>query len=207
MTRRDFIEQIRRQIYNGQPSDDAEITIGLVNQYLNHGIGIAAKKNYTDNYQIEGIGFVANSFYTTFKGLAISEDERSLYKFELPQIPVGIGAVEGISRLIFKDTNNNCSYPGVLLSENQVSIQRSMRPIPNKIQCYPEGIYCYAITPILMTAYTASVTMISGGLSTDLDSVLNVPDDYIPVIVEYIKAQVLFERKQMPDNQNDGKDN
>ena len=49
MTRNIFIERILRQIYNGQPSDDSSITYNLVNQWLNDAIGLAAKKNYTDD--------------------------------------------------------------------------------------------------------------------------------------------------------------
>jgi hypothetical protein len=47
--------------------------------------------------------------------------------------------------------------------------------------------------------------MISGGASTDLNSELNVPDDYIPVIVEYMR--LLIANKQRPIEQtNDGVD-
>lgn len=204
MTRRNFIEQILRQLYNGQPTNDANITPSLVNQYLSQGIGVAAKNSYKENYQIEGIGFVNNSFYTTFKGIAIYQDENNLYKFNLPEIPVGIGSNEGISRLVYKDSNSSVSYPAVMLTESQVAIQRQMRQIPNKILSYYEGGYGYAITSILMNNYTASVTMISGGDSTDLDSILNVPPDFIPVIVEYIKAQLSFEKAQKQDVSNDG---
>lgn len=207
MLRRTFIERTLRQIYNGQPSDDSSVTEGLVNAWLSDAIGLAAKTNWKENIQIEGVGFVNNGFHTTFKGIAITEDERALYKFSLPEIPVGIGSSEGIAKVVFKDSTGTISYPAVMLSENQVGIQRSMRPIQNKVLCYQEGGYCYAITPIIMSNYTASVTMISGGDSTDLDSNLNVPPDYFPVMVSYIQQQLLLEKKQMPDLQNDGRDN
>ena len=48
--------------------------------------------------------------------------------------------------------------------------------------------------------------MISGGDSTDLDSTLNVPSDYLPVMNEYIKNQLVFERQMPLDVQNDGVD-
>lgn len=202
-TRGEIIELILRQINNGQPSDDTDLSENLVNVWLNQGLGIAAKKNYTDNFQLEGVGYVSNSFYSTFKGIAIAKDEENLYKFTLPSIPLGIGAT-GETRIIFKSSTNNLSYPAVLLSEAQVGIQRSMRSIPNKIICYPEGGYCYAITPILMTQYTATVTLVSGGDSTNLDSILNIPDDYLPTCIEYIKAQLAFEKAQKKDIANDG---
>ena len=36
--------------------------------------------------------------------------------------------------------------------------------------------------------------MISGGDSTNLNSVLNVPDDYVPVIFDYCAKMLLAER-------------
>ncbi len=207
MTRKVFIERHIRQLYNGFPTDDATIDNDLVNVWLSDAIGIAAKKNYTDNFQLEGVGFNNNSFYSKFKGIAITADERFLWKATLPEIPLGVGSTEGISSVVFKDLRSTVSYPCVLLSENQVAIQRQMRPIPNKILGYPEGGYLYIISSILMNNYTATVTMISGGDATDLDSILNVPSDYFPVMVQYIQQQLMIERKAVPDFQNDGKDN
>ena len=207
MTRATFIEQVLRQIYNGQPTDDANITPNLVNVWLTSGIGLAARQNYKDNFQIEGVASVNNSFYTTFKGLAITDDEITVYKFELPELPLGIGLADGVSRVVFKDSDNKISYPAVMLTENQVSIQRGMRTIPNKIICYTEGKFCYAVTHLLLTQLTASCTLISGGDSTDLDSELNVPVDYHPVIIAYIQQQLMLEKKQQQDLQNDGRDN
>jgi hypothetical protein len=196
MTRRTFIERLRRQVYGDFPADDATITDNLVNQWMIDGTAIAAKQNYKDNLQLEGVAFVNNGFYTTFKGLVITKDETSLYKFTLPEIPLGIGATEGIARVEFKDSDNKKSYPGVPLSENQVGISRSMRSIPNKVLFYPEGGYCYIITAILLNEYTASVAMISGGDALNLDSTLNIPPDYLPVVIQYVQQQLILERNQ-----------
>lgn len=207
MTRNNFIEQLRRQIYNGFPPDDAEITPNLVNQYLNQAIGVAAKQNYKDNIQLEGVGFVNNSFHTTFKGLSIVPDEQFQWKITLPEIPVGIGSSEGVPRVMFKDSESNLSYPGIPLSEAQVGYVRDMRPMPNKVLIYTEGGFCYALTTILMNTYTATVTMVSGGDSTDLGSTLNVPSDYFPVMIQFIQQQLILEKKMPKDLQNDGSDN
>lgn len=206
MTRATLIEQLRRQVYGDFPADEATVTDNLVNIYISQGAAIAAKQNYKENYQLEGVGFVNSSFYTNFKDLSITQDENFLYKFTLPDIPLGIGSVEGVSRIRFKDGSGNISLDGVLLNENQLGLAQLMRPIPNKILCYTEGIFGYAITTILLNAYTAMVTMVSGGDSTDLNSTLNIPDDAIPIIVEYVKAQLAFERQQIADETSDGVD-
>ena len=103
MNRKTYIEMVRRQIYGGQPADDATITVGLVNKWLDIAIAAAAKHNNKDNITIDGISYINNSFYTIFKGLSVTKDENFLWKIELPQLPLGIGTSEGISTLEFKD--------------------------------------------------------------------------------------------------------
>lgn len=207
MTRKFFIERTLRQIYNGQPNADSNITVNLVNTWINDAIGLAAAKNYKDTYLIDGINYINNSFYTTFKGLAITKNENFLYKVALPQIPLGVGKNEGISTLQFKDSSNNVSFTAVPLSTNQVSFQSGMRPIPNKLLYYIEGDGAFVFTTLNLTTYTASVRMVSGGDSTDLNSTLNVPDDYLPIVVDYITKQLLLEHNQPVDVTSDGVDN
>lgn len=206
MTRKAYIELIRRQVYGSHPSDDATITINLVNRWLNFAIASAAKQNYKENIAIDGISYVNNSFYTTFKGIVPSKNENFLWQIALPHIPIGIGENKGCETLVFKDDDGNISYNVVWMTQNQRSYQRGMREIPNKVLAYQEGSYVYALSTILLSEYTASVTMVSGGVSTDLTSTINVPDDYFPMIVEFMKAQLMFERSVPVDVQNDGSD-
>lgn len=200
------MERNSRQIYGGFAADDSEITFALINSWLGDAIGIAAKQNYIDAIKLDGIGYVNNSFYTKYKNLSVVPDEQFTYKITLPQIPFGIGKNEGIGTLQFIDDKGNVSIPCVPLSENQLTYYKSMRPIPNKILFYSEGTLVYAKTTLLLNQYTASVRMISGGDGTDLDSTLNVPQDYFPTMVEYLAKQLLLERAQPQNIANDGLD-
>jgi hypothetical protein len=209
MTRNQLIERILRQIYGGQPTDDSNITFNLVNQWLNDAIGGAVKKNYTDSIQMDGVAYINNSFYTTYSGLVIAPDGspvNMIYKFTLPQLPLGLGRNEGVASVQFKDTSGRASYDAVPLSINQVSYIEQLRPIQNKIVYWSEGTFIYAKTSILLNKYTASVRMISGGDSSDLNSILLIPDDYMPFIIEYIKGQLAFEESRPIDTSNDGND-
>jgi hypothetical protein len=207
MTRKTFIERILRQIYNGQPSDDSNITFNLVNQWLNDAIGVAAKKNYTDSIQMDGVAYVNNSFYTSYSGLTITSVNNTTFKFTLPQIPVALGKNEGLATLNFSNNNTPTTFGAVPLSMNQVGYQDTLRPIQNKVVYWPQGQEVYMSTGIPLTAYKANVRMVSGGDSTDLNSTLIIPDDYVPIMVEYIKAQLAFERSRPIDTSNDGVDN
>lgn len=205
MTRNQFIEKELRQIYGGYIPDDSEITFELANKWLSEGLGTAAKLCYKESIQIDAVGYVNNSFYTTFKGLSVTKDEQFLFKITLPQIPIGIGENQGVETLILFDSIQN-SYPVIWLSQKERGFQKGRRKVPNKLLGYLEGQYAYIESVFSLTDYTAKATMISGGDSTDLDSVLNMPDDYYPIVSEYIKAQLGFERMQPNDQVDDGTD-
>lgn len=206
ITRRIYIERLLRQIYGGPISDDAAITVNLVNVWLSDAIAVAAKANYRDALAIDGIGYVNNSFYTRFRGLSISSDGNFFWKMTLPEVPTGIGQVDGISTLELVDTNGQVTRPFVPLSEAQKSFYQGMRPIPNKVLYYYEGNLLYAISTLILNQYTSNVTMISGGDSSNLDSVLNVPPDYFPVMNEYLKKELMLSMAVKVDNANDGRD-
>lgn len=208
MTRYQYIELILRMIYNGQPSDDSSITFNQVNVWLNQGIGLAVKKNYTDSVQLDGISYVNNAFYSTITNLPIVSEtvDNFTYSIKLPKIPIAIGKNEGIATVQFVG-NKKTSQTGIPLSMNQVGYIESLRPIQDKIIYWYEGESVYLKSNIIMTSYKATVRMISGGDSTNLNSTLIIPDDYLPMIVEYIKSQLAFERSRPVDHQNDGTDN
>ena len=206
MTRNQTIELILRQIYNGQPSDDSSITFSQVNLWLNQAIGIAAKKNYTDSIQLDGIAYMNNSFYVSYVGLVITQFDNNTFQLSLPHIPFALGKNEGVSTVQFKK-DNMLSFTAIPMSINQIAYQDTLRPIQNKVLYWQENTKVYIKTDIPMTQYTASVRMISGGDSTDLSSTLNIPDDYMPIVIEYIKQQLAFERSRPIDTANDGVDN
>ena len=208
MTRKLFIERILRQIYNGQPSDDSSITFNQVNQWLNDAIGLVVKKNYTESIQMDGVAYINNSFYTTFTGLDISPEtvDNVTYSVDLPVIPYSLGRNEGIATLQFVG-DKKTSQTAIPLSMNQVAYIEQLRPIQNKILYWNEGDKIYVKSTIPLSNYKATLRLISGGDSSDLTSTLIVPDDYVPMIVEYIKGQLAFERSRPIDQSNDGVDN
>ncbi len=207
MTRKVFIEQVRRLIYGGQPSDDAEISRGLVNTWMDSAIAYAAKQNYTDSIKLDGISYVNNSFYTKFDDISVSAYGINRYRITLPHLPFGLGQDEGVPMLQFKDSNSQQTSQSVVwLTQNQQTFAEGMRPIPNKLLAYSQGKFVYVISALLLNQYTANVTMVSGGDKGDLNSELNVPSDYHPLMIEYLKKQLMFERSVPVDDTNDGLD-
>jgi hypothetical protein len=193
-------------IYNGQPNDDATITFDLVNEWLNDAIGVVAKANYVESIKLDGISYLNNAFYSSFSNLAITQDKVNLYKFQLPEYPIGIGQNEGIASVVVENANGNISYDAIPLTTIQVSYVRGRRTPPNKMLYYNENSFIFLITSVPLFNYTAQVRMVSGGDSSDMDSILNIPSDYIPQIIDYIVKNLLLERSQPVDLANDGTD-
>jgi hypothetical protein len=207
MLRTTYIERLVRQVYGSQPSDDSEITFNLVNAWINEGIGIAVKKNYTDSIQLDGVAYLNNSFYSTYKGLTITQDEPLRWVFTLPELPIAIGRNEGLQDVLIKDANGKISYPIVLLNENEKAYQRGRRTIPNRLVGYYENNKCYITTSISLNLFTATVSMVSGSDETDLNTQLNVPADYLPLITDYVIKNLQLMRKMPQDTSNDGVSN
>lgn len=206
--RRDFfIELCSRQIHSGFADDDSEITNNLINTYIEPAAAVAAQANYKNNISLDGIGYVNGSFYSRFKGLAITTEGNFLWKTTLPSVPVGIGANEGISTVEIKDNSSpQTSLPLIPITEKQRTFYQAQRIIPNKVLYYTEGNLLYILSTILLNQYTVNVTMVSGGDPTDLDSELNVPPDYLPIMQQYIFEQLMKERTVPKDIVNEGQD-
>lgn len=207
MTRKAYIQRVLRQIYGGYIPDDSEITYGMVNNILGDAIALAAKANYIDSVKLDAIGYINNGFYTKYKGLSITEDEQFLWKVELPEIPVGIGQNEGAETLILKDSSSNqLSFPVIFITQKQRGFNRGRRQIPNKTIGYFEGGDVFLESTLMLSNYTAQITMVSGGVSSDLDSELNIPADYFATMNDYILKQLAFEQSRIRDTSNDGAD-
>ena len=81
-----------------------------------------------------------------------------------------------------------------------------MPNLPQRVLFYSEGENVFVISSLVLSNYTASVTMISGGLSSSLNSTLNIPSDYLPVVIQYVQQQLLLMKQTPKDLANDGQD-
>jgi hypothetical protein len=207
MIRGAIIEQATRLVYGSAASDDVKTSDQLFNVWINQGIALAAKKNFGENLAIDALQYVNGSFYTTYTGLAIKKFQPFVYQITLPDLPVGIGANMGISTLQVMATGGNGvpAMTALPLSQNQIGFVDMLRPVPNKITYWSEGIFAYVKSVVpLYNGYTAIVRMISGGDSEDFDSVVNVPPDYLPMIIEYVARNLSLERSNLKEAVNDG---
>lgn len=207
MTRLQLAYRLLIQIYGKLPNDDASSSVNLVNIYVSEAIAAAAKQSARENLQIEGVSFLNNSFYTTFNGLTVSAAGTIVgdFKCTLPNIPIGLGRNDGIATVrLFGE--NTASIPLMMMAVDTVEYMNRM-PKPKTTPCWNEGSTLYFRNPTLdLTKYTATVRMVSGGDAADLNSELNVPDEFLPQIHVYVRDALLGMRAAKPDLNNDGID-
>lgn len=205
MTRKVLIEQIRRIFYGGVPNDDASLSEKEVNTYINEAIAYMAKVNYTDAIKLDGIETVADSFYATFKNLAITRDtDTGYYSLDLPQVPLGLARGYGISTVTFPTSTGLAKSP-IPISVRELDYIDQLKQPPSKIFYWAEGKKLWFKSYTNLVGKYAIVRMVSTETS-DLDAEINVPQEYITDIINMVINQLKIRKGTPEDNVNDGVD-
>ena len=205
MTRRVLIEQIRRMLYGSIPTDDANISEKEINLYINEALAYMAKINYTDSIKLDGIESIADSFYLTFKNLAITKDnDTGYYSLDLPQVPLGLARGYGIATVTFPTSTGLAKSP-IPISVRELDYMDSLKQPPSKIFYWPEGKKLWFKSYTNLVGKFAIVRMVSTE-TADLDSELNVPQEYITDIINLVMNQLRPRKGAPQDSTNDGLD-
>lgn len=205
MTRKVLIEQIRRMLYGGIPTDDANITEKEINLYINEALAYMAKVNYTDSIKLDGIETVSDVFYLTFKNLAITRDtDTGYYSLDLPQVPLGLARGYGISTVTFPTATGLAKSP-IPISVRELDYMDSLKQPPSKIFYWPEGKKLWFKSYTNLVGRLAIVRMVSTE-NSDLDAELNVPQEYITDIINLVMGQLRPRKATPQDSTNDGLD-
>lgn len=205
MTRRVLIEQIRRMLYGGIPTDDANITEKEINLYINEAMAYMAKINYTDAIKLDGVESIADSFYLTFKNLAATRDtDTGYYSIDLPQVPLGLARGYGIATVTFP-TNTGSAKSPIPISVRELDYMDNLKTPPSKIFYWSEGKKLWFKSYINLVGKNAIVRMVSTE-TTNLDDELNVPQEYITDIINLVMGQLRPRKATPQDSTNDGLD-
>lgn len=185
-TRGIVCEMIQRQLSGGMISDDSDLTLAFINQFLNGGIAYAIKANYKDELQLNGTEGVADAFYATITGLTITIDVNlpGNYNISLPQPTVGVGAGWDITSFIMV-RGSGSKLIGYPIAQKEISYLYT-----NPKPC--DGVFYWVVKDKMnihsckdLTKYKGMITMLVTQ-SNDLDATINIPDGYLPVILDYM---------------------
>jgi hypothetical protein len=203
-TRRVLIELVQRQLSGGMISQDSDLSTGLINQYINSAVGYAAKAQYKEEIQLNGIENIADAFYSEFTGITITKDAVSgQYRATLPQQPVGIGVGWDISDFMLI-AGSGAKIFASPISPREVHFLYELGTGCDEVYFWVNGLIASLHACSDITKYKANVRMISSQ-SSDLDAPMNIPDAYLPLIIEYIDKTLGFQMNMPIDSSEDGK--
>lgn len=205
MTRKVLIEQIRRMLYGGVPSDDANVSEKEINVYVNEALAYMAKINYADSIKLDGIETVNDVFYSTFKGLSITRDtDTGYYSLDLPQVPLGLARGYGISTVTFP-SSTGLAKALIPISVRELDYMDNLKQPPSKIFYWPEGKKLWFKSYTNLVGKLAIVRMVSTE-GNDLEAEMNVPQEYITDMINLVLNQLKIRKATPEDIVNDGVD-
>ena len=193
-----LINRIERHINDNFPSSDWKVSTNEMQLYIEEALAFALVGNVYNQAKIEGNLVVADGFLTTYALPALTQDAITHQWYTtLPQPPLSLPLGYSITNGYFADAVNGKGQAVNFIKAKRVAYRNNM-PIQYGVNASVEG------SRINMEAYDGSslygktfyVTM-AGTRITDIDAVLNVPDDIISGIFTAVTAR-LIQRSQVP---------
>jgi hypothetical protein len=202
MTRAQLIELIQRDVNNGLPFDDAQITDNEVSLLLSQAIATVMEERYKASAELESIIYMNDFYYATFKNRSVVKDtDTGYYYFELPQVPLGLPRGISIAGVYFKSAEGQLTETVVQIAPQEIDIMRGL-PLPkNKIYGWAEGKQFYMMSYKNIKDLKAIVRMVT----TKSDECDDIPDN-IGLAASDLVLRRLKARTNMQDISNDGTD-
>jgi hypothetical protein len=186
--RREICEQIQRRLAGGTPSSDFEPTLSEINSWLDAAVAKCATISYNQSAQVE-YEYVADSFYATYKNIALSKDNDSGYfKGALPQAVIGLVRGYDISEAMIMGTGQY-SKPLVRVSPIQLSIYEDLPKPKDEIFYWTEGSDIYVRSSFSIAGKKLVVRMAGSAGKRGLDDELLCPADMIDLVINYVRTQ------------------
>lgn len=203
MIRAQLIELIQRDINNGLPFDDAQITDNEISLWLGQAIATVMEERYKKDAEMESITYMNDMYYATFKNRAVSKDEDTGYYYlSLPQVPLGLPRGIAISGIYFKSSEGQMTDTVIQIAPQEIDIMRVL-PLPkNKIYGWTEGSTFYMMSYKNLMDLKGIVRMVTTSVNGDTT---DIPDN-IGLAAADLVIRRLRSRAGIQDISNDGND-
>ncbi len=195
---RQLINRVQRHINDEFPSSDFSVSVNEMQLYIEEALATTLIGNVYNGAKVEGNIAVPEGVVTTYSLPAMAQNTvtREWYS-TLPQPPVSLPLGYSVSDGYFADSVNGKGLPITFVKTKRVAYRQYM-PQPQGVLARIEGsrIICQVSDGSSLLNQTLYVTMASTRVS-DIDAVLNVPDDFIEMMLTKVTAR-LMQRKQVP---------
>ncbi len=193
-----LINRVQRHVNDNFPSSDWNVSPNEILLYIQEALAFALVGSVYQMAKVEGNLAMPEGFLTTYLLPALAQDNitREWYS-TLPQPPVSLPLGYSISTGYFADSVNGKGVPIILIKAKRVGRRNNM-PKQYGVNAHVEGskIILEASDGSSLLGKNLYVTMASTR-TTDLDAVLNAPDDIIQNVFTAVTTRIL-QRNQIP---------
>lgn len=195
---RQLINQIERHVNDGFSSSDWKVSQNEILLQIEQSLAFALVGSMYAMAKVEGNLSTPEGVLTTYSLPALAQDNITQEWFTtLPQPPLSLPLGYSITDGYFADSVHGKGEPIIFIKAKRV-VYRNVLPKQYGVNAHVKG------SKIILEAYdganlygkTLYVTM-AGTRITDLDAVLNVPDDMISTIFTAVTTKLL-QRAQVP---------
>lgn len=203
MTRAQLVELIQRDIYNGMPMDDAQITDNEISLWLGQAIATVMEERYKKDAEVESITYMNDMYYATFKNRVVSKDtDTGYYYLSLPQVPLGLPRGISIAGVYFKSGEGQLTDTVVQIAPQEIDVMRVLPMPKNKIFGWTEGSTFYMMSYKNLKDLKGIVRMVTSEATPDST---DIPDN-IGLAATDLVIRRLRSRMGIQDISNDGND-
>lgn len=202
MTKAQMIELIQRDVNNGLPFDDAQITDNEISLWLGQAVASVMEQRYKESAEMESITYMNDFYYATFKNRSVSKDnDTGYYYICLPQVPLGLPRGIAISGVYFKSAEGQLTETVIQIAPQEIDVMRGLPMPKNKIYGWPEKDLFYMMSYKNIKDLKAVVRMVT----SKLDDTEDIPDN-IGVAAADLVIRRIRTRAGIQDISNDGND-
>ena len=202
MTKAQMIELIQRDVNNGLPFDDAQITDNEISLWLGQAVASVMEQRYKESAEMESITYMNDFYYATFKNRVVSKDtDTGYYYLCLPQVPLGLPRGIAISGVYFKSAEGQLTETVIQVAPQEIDIMRSLPMPKNKIYGWAEGELFYMMSYKNIKDLKAIVRMVTTKIEDNDDIPDNVGTQAADLVIRRLKS-----RANVIDIANDGTD-
>ncbi len=202
MTRAQLIELIQRDLNNGLPHDDAQVSDNEIGLWLSQAIATVMEERYKASAELESVTYMNDFYYATFKNRSVSKDtDTGYYYFCLPQVPLGLPRGISIAGVYFKSAEGQLTETVVQIAPQEIDIMRGIPMPKNKIYGWAEGDQFYMMSYKNIKDLKAIVRMVTTKIEDNDDIPDNVGAQAADLVIRRLKS-----RANVIDIANDGTD-
>lgn len=203
MTRAQLIELIQRDINNGLPFDDAQITDNEISLWLGQAIATVMEERYKKDAEMESVTYMNDMYYATFKNRTVSKDsDTGYYYLTLPQVPLGLPRGIAIAGIYFKSAEGQLTDTVIQIAPQEIDVMRVLPMPKNKIYGWTEGSTFYMMSYKNLKDLKGIVRMVTSSVKDDST---DIPDN-IGLAATDLVIRRLRSRAGIQDISNDGND-